>query len=242
MSTFPCKCYSCGKPLVRKRQTRDVKLHFCDNVCKAEYQRTFKPVTKEWLVEHYIDKRMDTTQIAHIVNRDPKSVWNWLKDFGIPTRPRGGFTSPNCFKKGDPNPFKGKHHTEEVKQRLREIAIADGRVPFDPKIGSYMKGKRGSDTPSWKGGCTPERQAVYSSPEWKQAVIKVWKRDNATCQNCQKHKGQNRNLPFDIHHIKSFSIKECRINPENLVLLCEPCHYWVHSKRNSRKEFINDGS
>lgn len=29
-----------------------------------------------------------------------------------------------------------------------------------------------------------------------------------------------------------------RLNLDNLVLLCAPCHYWVHSKANKRKEFL----
>lgn len=33
-----------------------------------------------------------------------------------------------------------------------------------------------------------------------------------------------------------------RTSIENLILLCEPCHYWVHSKANSKKEFIDDAS
>src|SRR6266545_6271825 len=103
MSTINCTCHHCGNALVRKSAPSiKSKLHFCDKTCKGEYQRTFKPVSEKWLREHYTDKKLDTTQIAHIVKRDPKSVWNWLKDFGIPTRPRGGYTCPNCFKKGQP--------------------------------------------------------------------------------------------------------------------------------------------
>jgi len=238
MNTFNCKCHFCDKPLVRKRQGVPVKFHFCDIRCKGEYQRTLKPVSREWLVEHYIDKGMDTTKIAHIVKRDPKSVWNWLKDFGIPTRPRGGATSPGCFVKGQVNAFAGKHHTPETKEILSAIAKADGRVPYDPAVGSYMKGRRGKDAPNWKGGITAERQAVYSSREWADAVRSVWKRDSAACRKCGIRKKDHRESRFDIHHIVGFQNKALRTNPDNLVLLCEPCHYWVHSKSNEKKEFI----
>ncbi len=236
MKTIKCKCHFCGKAIIRKPGP---KLHFCNNNCKGEYQRTFKPVTKEWLIEHYIDKKMDTTQIAHIVKRDPKSVWNWLKDLGIPTRPRGGTTSPGCFVKGQTNLFKGHKHTEETRKKLSEIAKRTGRVPYKPEIGSYMKGRKGADTPGWKGGLTPERQAVYASLEWSEAVKAVWKRDDAYCQRCGKrHNEPQARGTFHIHHIVSFMVRELRTNPDNLVLLCNKCHRWVHGKQNKKREFI----
>ena len=36
-----------------------------------------------------------------------------------------------------------------------------------------MYGRNGSDHPNWKGGITPERQRVYSSREWADAVRTV---------------------------------------------------------------------
>jgi hypothetical protein len=230
------KCEICGRSFPRRKQGKPVKLHFCCMAHKAEFQRRAKPVTEAWLREHYLDRHENTTQIAHMVHRDPKSVWNWLKDFGIPTRGRG-YASEHKFPKGYQS-FKGKHHTEATKARLRETAIADGRVPFSPEVGSYMKGRKGANHPQWKGGITPERQAVYSSPEWCAAVKTVWRRDNATCQKCGRRKNEVRELPFDIHHIVGFQNRELRTDPANLVLLCEPCHYWVHSRKNQRKEFI----
>jgi hypothetical protein len=43
--------------------------------------------------------------------------------------------------------------------------------------GNPMYGKRGPESPSWKGGSTPERQSLYSSLEWTDAVETVWQRD-----------------------------------------------------------------
>ena len=238
MKPIKCKCHFCEADIVR---IPGPKLHFCDTKCKGEYQRTLKPVTKEWLIEHYINKGMDTTQIAHMVKRDPKSVWNWLKDFDIPTRPRGGYTSPGCFQKGQSNPFQGKHHTEETKKKMSRIAIETGRVPYDPRVGSYMKGRKGKNTPNWKGGITPDRQAVYSSEPWVEAVKGVWARDNAICQRCGKHHNETKYRgTFHIHHVVSFEVKELRTSVDNLILLCAKCHRWVHGKKNTNKEFIGE--
>ena len=237
-------CAFCSNPVVRRKQaeSRNVKLHFCDMDCKANYQKLRKPVTKEWLEEHYLNQKLDTTQIGRLVHRDPKSVWNWLKDFGIPTRPRGGATAPKSFISGQPNAFKGHHHTPETKAKLRSISLADGRVPYNPAVGSYMKGRKGKDTTNWKGGITPERQALYSSLEWGEAVKAVWKRDNGYCQRCGKrHNEPGVRGTFHIHHIMSFAARELRANPDNLILLCKSCHRFVHSKKNVNKEWLANG-
>ena len=250
MKTFECKCHWCGKSLIRGKQAVKVTYHFCDNKCKGEYQKTAKPVTLEWLFEHYITKGLDTTQIGHMVNRDPKSVWNWLKDFGIPTRKRGSDKRQH-FAKGTAL-FAGKHHspetlailrgrkhTAETKAKLSAIAKADGRVPFDPDVGPNG-GRRGKDHPSWKGGITAERQAFYQTPEWKKAERAVKKRDKMTCQRCGKVKHPGDGEQFDIHHTVSFSCVALRAVTSNLVYLCEPCHYWVHGKENVDRDFIKE--
>jgi hypothetical protein len=213
-------------------------MYFCNVKCKADWQRTQKPVDKEWLVKKYTDERLDATQIGMLVGRDAKSVWNWLVGYGIPTRRRGYASSEHWMAKGDISLFKGKTHSNETKNKLRQIAIADGRVPFNKEKGPFYKGKRGSDIPSWKGGVTPERQAFYSAIEWKKVVREVWVRDNATCQRCKVRKSDDRSLSFDIHHIVSFAFVGLRSELSNLVLLCEPCHYWVHSSGNIDKLFI----
>ena len=234
---LPTTCTFCSSVIYRRKTKSG--MNYCNTKCKAEWQKTQKPVSREWLVEHYIDKKMDCVQIGKIVKRDPKSVWNWLKDFAIPTRKRGEGWSANFIHGSGPNnAFYGKTHSEESRKRMSEIAKAQGRVPYDPKVGSYMKGKRGESTTNWKGGISPERPAHYASDGWKKAVKEVWKRDNATCQRCKRHKSEIRETPFDIHHIVSFQNKELRSEVSNLVLLCEPCHYWVHSRKNKNREFI----
>ncbi len=101
-----------------------------------------------------------------------------------------------------------------------------------------MYGRTGSNNPRWKGGCTPERQAFYSSSEWSKSCAFVWRRDGAVCQRCGCEKTQC--IDFHIHHIVSFSVKELRADVTNLILLCKPCHLWVHSKKNKNKDFIKE--
>jgi len=233
-------CSNCDNKLIRYTNNKS-KNYFCDKQCKGKWQKKQRELlgfTKEWLENEYIIIGKSANQIAMEIGRDSKRVWEWIRDYGIPTRTRGHDTS-HLLKDG--STFRGKKHTEETKKRLSEIAIADGRVPWGKCNEPYWKGKFGSLHPNWQGGLTPERQSVYSSEEWTNSVKEVWKRDNAFCQKCNKHHNEEKNRGnFHIHHIVSFMVRELRTDVNNLVLLCKECHKFVHSKENINKEFIKE--
>lgn len=240
-----CNCSQCGAQLKRwlvNPSTKvPIKNFFCDNKCKGPWQiaqREALGFTKEWLFDQYVTQGKGANQIGREVGRDGKSVWNWLSMYEIPTRPRGHDTS---HLPKDGSSTLGFKHSEETKKKLREIAIADGRVPWGKDNEPYWRGKKGEQHPSYKGGGTPERQAVYSSKEWVDAVKAVWARDNAICQLCGKdHRDDGNRGTFHVHHIVSFQVKELRTEPSNLVLLCKDCHKFVHGKGNTQKLFIKE--
>jgi predicted HNH restriction endonuclease len=41
-----------------------------------------------------------------------------------------------------------------------------------------------------------------------------------------------------VHHKRAFAHVETRVALDNLVLLCQRCHRWVHSKQNTERRFI----
>ncbi len=96
----------------------------------------------------------------------------------------------------------------------------------------------GENNAQWKGGITSQHDAFYNSKEWKQKCREVWERDSATCRRCGSvHK--NKSPLYHVHHIKRWArFPEDRMNIDNLVLLCNPCHRFVHSKKNKSYEFI----
>ena len=100
---------------------------------------------------------------------------------------------------------------------------------------SYNSGER---NPQWKGGITPEHDAFYSSSEWKEYCRIVWARDRATCQRCGAKYSEDQ-LLYQVHHIGSRAkFPELRTSVDNLVLLCRPCHRFVHSRANTAHEFV----
>lgn len=242
---FKTNCSHCGKEVIKKMKTKTGR-YYCDINCKSEWQRNQKPVDKEWLYKKYVVEELSANDIAKIVKRNPKRVWEWLRDYGIKTRPRGtGWENKPDFsfwKHGKSSPFKGKKHTDAFKEEQRKRRLKDGRVPYLTKEGThYMRGRKGALHHGYKGGSTPERQSVYSSINWRDAVKKVWKRDDAICQKCGlDNRDVNREeTKFHIHHMYSFTTcKHLQTNPDNLILLCENCHRWVHSNENKNGEFI----
>lgn len=234
-------CHVCQKQIVRNVRIESPQKFFCSKACKGEFQTWARPIAKDELRRLYIDQGMSAVDIAAIVGRDAKSVWNWLKWDGVPTRPRGSDERQH-FGKGQSIP-RGWKHTPEAKEKLRQARINDGaKCLFRPNGDHVLKGRRGEDHPSWRGGHTPLRQSFIATDEWKNAVKAVWKRDDAKCQNCglDHRKIDRKGKAFHIHHIKSFAQHpELRAAPENLVLLCAPCHRWVHSKKNTDNKFIH---
>lgn len=196
---------------------------------------------EEWLKDEYLIKKRTCNEIAKELNKDPKTIWSWMKKYGIQTRSRGGESSKGSFSKGHKFGV-GRVHTVDTKNKIREKCIIDGRVPYLGKDGKHwLKGIRGEKHPTWKGGLTPDRQSFYSSEIWSEVIKEVWKRDNAICQNCGEfHNTDTKRGTFHIHHIISFQIKEYRADLNNLVLLCKKCHRWVHSKKNINKKIIKN--
>jgi hypothetical protein len=228
-------CQQCQTQFV-KRGTRPYR--FCTRTCADEWARRDRP-SDEWLRGKYEGEGLTANDIAQIVQRDPKRVWEWLRDAGIQTRPRGSY---NTFALSGmtESPAKGRKHTPEAIARITE---GRRRVPREAYAGNghYLRGLRGENHPNWKGGHTPERQAFYATPEWRAAARAAWARDLGVCQRCTRKAYRTKN-PLErwhLHHIVSFSKSvELRAEVSNLVTLCPDCHRWVHSNANTSKEYI----
>lgn len=255
------RCKWCSKEIARRGRRTPV---FCSVACKGEWQKTQKPLSEERLFQLYIADGMGTYQIARLVSRDPKRVYDWLRGFGIPIRKREWNTQPGQ------RPFHNKSWLEreyvEKRRSAQEIAEVSGVTEnnvlfFLHKLGiptrrteevrahkywgavgpaNPMFGKRAEANPNWRGGITSERQAFYLSPEWKQATRLVWMRDKATCQRCGLEADSC--IEMHIHHKVSFAFRLLRAEPTNLVLLCDTCHRWIHSKRNTERLFLKEPS
>ena len=251
-------CQQCGAE-VRRRGKKIGR--FCSTKCKAEWQRTQKPVDEAWLRQKYIVEELSTYKIAKLVGRNPKQVYEWLVGYGIPTRQRGWKTEST----GAPYQSKVWLEREYIERQraandiaaefgvteanilhyLRKFSIPRRDMASIRKNkywglrgkGNGMFGRTGETNPHYTDGSSPERQRLYASSVGKEVIKQVYARDNYRCVRCGAPKTTPRSL--HAHHIHSWAGNpELRFDPSNFVTLCRNCHSWVHSKANTNRDFI----
>ena len=94
---------------------------------------------------------------------------------------------------------------------------------------------KGENHGMWKGGISSERERFMQTKEYKNWRKSVFERDNYTCQKCHQI-----GYELNAHHIKNYADnKDCRVNVNNGITLCEECHRIFHSKygRQNNNEF-----
>jgi len=186
---------------------------------------------KDWLYQKYVVEGLSTYDIGKIVGRNPKNVYNKLKDFGIPTRTRAEeIVKHSWWNLGLEHAGKGKHRSEDVKEKISKARTG--------KKYSNLQGEKngmfGKRSPNWKGGTTPERQKIYGSNLWREIVKTVFERDGFICQRCNQPK-----RIIHVHHIKSWAdYPDNRFDLDNLITICKECHHWIHSKKNTNRDFL----
>lgn len=143
--------------------------------------------------------------------------------------------------KGRVSNFKGKHHSEKTKRKLRDIAMGR-KSPMHGRKHTKESRKKMSDTKretyprgeksvNWKGGSSERRKNDRRKPEYKDWRIAVFERDGYTCKICGDSKGGNLNA----HHIKSYSkFPELRLDISNGVTVCKNCHNEIHSRKQKK--------
>jgi len=89
--------------------------------------------------------------------------------------------------------------------------------------------RSGELNPAWKGGVTTEHQSFYAGAEWRRVCAAIYRRDRGLCHVCGERPERG-----EVHHIEPWALRpDLRLDHSNLVLLCRPCHCWVHSRDNT---------
>ncbi len=120
--------------------------------------------------------------------------------------------------KGKISPMKGKHHSEEAKQKMRLARRTEEQKEFLRRINSKEK------HPQWQGGKSFEPYGIEFNEQLKE---KIYQRDNYSCQECGE---KQLNYIFPIHHI-DYNKKNNQEN--NLIMLCNSCHSQANFNREN---------
>ena len=130
-------------------------------------------------------------------------------------------TGRTHFKKGCVSLMKGKHHTEEAKEKNRKAHLGfNHTVKAKIKIGLASEGNKhnlgrkhsletrkkwseihkGENAYNWKGGITSLHHQIRNCFEYRQWRSDVFTRDDFTCQYCNQTGGN-----LIAHHIVEFA-------------------------------------
>ncbi|GAG04755.1 unnamed protein product, partial [marine sediment metagenome] len=100
----------------------------------------------------------------------------------------------------------------------------------------------------WKGGITPLNKQIRCLDEYKLWILEVFKRDNWTCQECNKRSKTGEPLILHSHHTILFIniLHNNRISKiedaiscnelwdiDNGITLCEKCHRNIHFREET---------
>ena len=175
------------------------------------------------LEREYIERGRSTYDIARWLGCNAKTVHSALRRHGIPTRPRGqNLKGDDNYMRppGVVNPFLGRRHTVDTRKLLSERARADeGRAVRMTGRANPMYGRRGKDSPGWRGGCTPNYLQGRTRSELRQWRERVLARDGHRCRIC------GRTDDVEVHHLLPYlKYPDLRAVDDNGVVLCTWCH------------------
>lgn len=146
---------------------------------------------------------------------------------------KGYGTWPKWYPIGEQNPFYGKVHSLETKNKMRlaKVGKKRGTMPevTKRKIAISNRGKLrplGQNHWNWKGGITTEnrKERLHFRNSWQRLVFE---RDDYTCVVCNVRGGY-----LQVDHVKSWSeFPDLRFELDNCRTLCMSCHYRLTFKR-----------
>jgi len=165
------------------------------------------------------------------------------------TRKKMSKTWKQFYQKGGISPRKDKKTSEETRNKMskaRKRFLQNGGIP-------PMRGKK--HTEDSKKKISETRRGLYSGekcPTWidgrsffpyptifnQQLKNKIRKRDNYTCQKCNKLEEEELDTAgrrLTIHHI-DYNKMNCA--EENLITLCRECNSIINFNRNSWTNFF----
>ena len=109
-----------------------------------------------------------------------------------------------------------------------------------------LRRRKGNNNPKWRQDMSHDdrlkhRCRHYGWPELWDVRKKVYERDDYRCSCCGRRSSKGHPLTINAHHLESWCVnKDKRLDPDNMVSVCSPCHRLFHSlygKKNTPIQF-----
>ncbi len=183
---------------------------------------------------HFKKGRISPNKTSIIINCDICRTKFRRKPSRIGKR---NFCSNNCKKIWQKNYY----NRPEMRQRFSEREKKRKRIftlEYRQKMSIRFSGK---NHPQWKGGITPINKRIKNSFLYKEWREKVFKRDDWTCQLCNKRSGKGELVFLHPHHIYSFAkYPQLRLKAWNGITLCKDCHLKLHKLLKTLSKILFD--
>lgn len=199
---------------------------------------------KNWLVEHYIDKRMSLVQCGNLAGCSDGTIQRYLLIFNIPTR------SISEANSGEHNPMFGRKLSIETRKKM-SISRTGHPVSDETKvkisqaqIGKYVsegtkqkiREKRkyqtfsdetrrkmsvshsGPNNPNWRNGSGFEPYCHKFNYRLKEDIRESFNRKCFICGT------EESGIKHDVHHVDYNKNTLCNGQSWGLVPLCHSCH------------------
>ena len=131
-----------------------------------------------------------------------------------------------------------KQWTESKVCSKKCFGLSRRGIPRPDAIETMKKNRKtfkGGKHWNWKGGITPESNALRQTDEYNKWRFSVYKRDNYICRHCKTKCTKD---TIVAHHIKAFSeYPELRHKVDNGITLCRSCHKKEHKEIGVESQF-----
>jgi len=240
-------CLFCKKEFQPKRNYKKYQAKFCSRKCAGKWQSQNRRGKKAF---HWKGGKIE--KVCLVCGK---------KFYIIPAKKNSRFCSQECYwkwlKGQKRKPLSNKTKEKIGKANSRKVVVecsyCGKKVKRSP---SAFKGKKRyfcsrecyakfvsefilkEETSNWQGGINDIRDTERKTREIKEWKKKVLKRQNWTCQKCDKRGGR-----LEVHHIENFSSNgDKRALLKNGIVFCKKCHTKFHKRfgyKNNTREQLN---
>lgn len=221
MKILEKECEFCKNIFKPKEQSS----RFCSVKCLNEWQKTVSwedRIGKKRADEIRLQRKLQLTENNPHKNPEVKNkISASLKEY----------LSNKSHRTGTNNPFFGKNHTEEFKQKSRESKKGKWAYTEDQYKTLCEKTPKGENHPNWKGGISkiPHPYPIGWTKLLKQSIKDKFENKCFICSDMNKK--------LCIHHI---DYDKHNLEKHNLVCLCNSCHSKTNYKRDEWQQYFQE--
>lgn len=181
---------------------------------------------ESWLREKYLDEELSTQEVADLCDTSKETIRRWIDRHEIEKRSHSE-ACRNAMLKDEYRLRIASENLEGNRRNSWDVWTEEEREAFRRRLseertgeGNPMYGVTGEDHHNH----SPDTvyPTFYHTPRWRRVRKYTLRRDGHACRTC----GSDEKL--HVHHITPVSKGGTKFDMENLLTVCEDCHYAIY--------------